>query len=198
MKKAQGLPNGGEAGTRSLRLEGTSLRLEGGLVCSRWCMPGCSAACQSAEPLALSRAQLFSRVLGNDNRLRYGRVSLLVAGAKMVATAPCSVTGCNKNGRNGKAAKGKYCDEHIPEGIAAGSITSKRGRPTSPAGSSSSTQVSSVVPEGWKMLEIKMVFGSRCAPAPRCCLPTHAHPAFGCLPPRMLTHVVCAATRQAL
>ena len=157
----------------------------------------CLAALPRAEPLALPCPGFF-RVLGNDNRLRYGRVSLLVAVAKMVATAPCSVTGCNKNGRNGKASKGKYCDEHIPEGIAAGSITSKRGRPTSPAGSSSSTQVSSVVPEGWKMLEIKMVFGSRCAPAPRCCLPTHAHPAFGCLPPRMLTHVVCAATRQAL
>ena len=48
------------------------------------------------------------------------------------ATATCSVEGCGREGRNGKAAKGKYCDRHIPEGIAAGSITSHKRRATSP------------------------------------------------------------------
>ena len=38
----------------------------------------------------------------------------------MVATGPCSVAGCGRAGRNGKASKGKYCDTHIPEGILAG------------------------------------------------------------------------------
>jgi len=81
----------------------------------------------------------------------------------MVAT--CSVDGCDRPGRNGKARLGKYCDVHIPEGILAGSVTSHKRQATSPAPSSSSTQVSSGLPDGWKLLEINKIFGSRCAPA---------------------------------
>ena len=86
----------------------------------------------------------------------------------MVATGPCSVDGCDRPGRNGKARLGKYCDVHIPEGILAGSVTSHKRQATSPAPSSSSTQVSSGLPESWKLLDIVKIFGSRCAPA--CCL----------------------------
>ena len=49
---------------------------------------------------------------------------MLTLTAAMAPTAPCEV--CSKPGRNGKASKGKYCDEHIQEGIAAGSITPDR------------------------------------------------------------------------
>merc|ERR1719183_3098340 len=85
----------------------------------------------------------------------------------MVATGPCSIEGCDRPGRNGKARLGKYCDLHIPEGILAGSVTSHGKRQaTSPAPSSSSTQLSSGLPEGWKLLEIKKIFGSRlCDPS---------------------------------
>ena len=72
----------------------------------------------------------------------------------MVATALCSVEGCDRPGRNGKAHLGKYCDRHIPEGILAGSVTSHKRQATSPAPSSSSTQVSSGLPENWKLLDI--------------------------------------------
>ena len=87
----------------------------------------------------------------------------------MGSTAACTV--CGKLGsRNGQARLGKYCDTHIPEGIVAGSVKSqsKRLRATSPA-PSSSTQVSSGLPESWKLLEIKKVFGSRCVPIPAAC-----------------------------
>jgi len=77
----------------------------------------------------------------------------------MVAT--CSVDGCDRPGRNGKARLGKYCDVHIPEGILAGSVTSHKRQATSPAPSSSSTQVSSGQPDGRKLLEINKIFGSR-------------------------------------
>ena len=59
----------------------------------------------------------------------------------MVATGPCSVAGCGRPGRNGKASKGKYCDTHIPEGILAGSVTSHKRQATSPAPSTASSQV---------------------------------------------------------
>ena len=87
----------------------------------------------------------------------------------MARTATCSVEGCGREGRNGKAARGKYCNIHIPEGILAGSVTSHKRRATaSPAPSSSSSQVGSALPEGWKLLEVKGIFGSRCAPRPCC------------------------------
>ena len=86
----------------------------------------------------------------------------------MVAT--CSVDGCDRPGRNGKARLGKYCDVHIPEGILAGSVTSHKRQATSPAPSSSSTQVSSGLPESWKLLEIIKIFGSRCELAYACML----------------------------
>ena len=89
----------------------------------------------------------------------------------MASTAACTV--CGKLGaRNGQARLGKYCDTHIPEGIVAGSVKSqsKRARATSPA-PSSSTQMSSGLPESWKLLEIKKIFGARCAPIPTSACP---------------------------
>ena len=59
---------------------------------------------------------------------------LLLQALYFGATALCSVEGCGRSGRNGKAHIGKYCDRHIQEGIAAGSITShNKRRATSPA-----------------------------------------------------------------
>jgi hypothetical protein len=77
----------------------------------------------------------------------------------MPSTAPCVI--CGKEGRNGKARKGKYCDDHIPEGILAGSINSKRGRPVSPAGSSSSQGSK---PDRWKLLSIEKIYDCRYVP----------------------------------
>ena len=57
---------------------------------------------------------------------------------------------CQKGrARNGKGAN-KYCDAHIPEGIAAGHIKSKRQRAQSEAASSSVTSM----PDDWKLLAI--------------------------------------------
>jgi len=67
--------------------------------------------------------------------------------------------------RNGKGAN-KYCDAHIPEGIAAGHIKSKRQKVQSEAASSSVTSM----PDDWKLLAIERIFDSRCAtsvPPPR-------------------------------
>ena len=79
----------------------------------------------------------------------------------MPSTAPCVI--CGKEERNGKARKGKYCDDQIPEGILAGSINSKWGRPVSPAGSSSSQGSK---PDGWKLLSIEKIFDCRLVPRP--------------------------------
>ena len=49
--------------------------------------------------------------------------------------------------------------------VGGGSVTSHKRQATSPAPSFSSTQVSSGLPDGWKLLEINKIFGSRCAPA---------------------------------
>jgi len=58
---------------------------------------------------------------------------------------------CQKGrARNGKGAN-KYCDAHIPEGIAAGHIKSKRQRAQSEAASSSVTSM----PDDWKLLAIE-------------------------------------------
>ena len=89
----------------------------------------------------------------------------------MPSTAPCVI--CGEEGRNGKARKGKYCDEHIPEGIAAGSINSKRGRPVSPSGSSSQGSK----PDGWKLLSIETIYDCRCVPhsCPTLLLTSNSH-----------------------
>ena len=66
---------------------------------------------------------------------------------------------CQKGrARNGKGAN-KYCDAHIPEGIAAGHIKSKRQRVQSEAASSSVTSM----PDDWKLLAIERIFDCRCA-----------------------------------
>ena len=110
----------------------------------------------------------------------------------------CSVAGCGRPGRNGKASKGKYCDTHIPEGILAGSVTSHKRQATSPAPSTASSQVSSGLPEGWKLLEIKKIFGSRCVPMPRFpCLASprlalpRAHITLSAPAPRDCAHRLC-------
>ena len=55
-----------------------------------------------------------------------------------------------------------YCDAHIPEGIAAGHIKSKRQRVQSEAASSSVTSM----PDDWKLLAIERIFDCRCATTP--------------------------------
>ena len=71
-----------------------------------------------------------------------------------------------------------YCDAHIPEGIAAGHIKSKRQRVQSEAASSSVTSM----PDDWKLLAIERIFDSRCATTPPLLPPvpnTHALSARG-------------------
>jgi hypothetical protein len=85
---------------------------------------------------------------------------------------------CQKGrARNGKGAN-KYCDAHIPEGIAAGHIKSKRQRVQSEAASSSVTSM----PDDWKLLAIERILDSRCATTPPLLPPvpnTHALSARG-------------------
>ena len=71
-----------------------------------------------------------------------------------------------------------YCDAHIPEGIAAGHIKSKRQRVQSEAASSSVTSM----PDDWKLLAIERILDSRCATTPPLLPPvpnTHALSARG-------------------
>ena len=75
----------------------------------------------------------------------------------------CRICG-SARARNGRQPN-KYCDRHIDEGIAAGHISSKRARCASPAGALSSLHVSSL-PPGWKLLELKHVYGCRYANTP--------------------------------
>ena len=74
----------------------------------------------------------------------------------MVSCVDCGA----ENARNGKSPN-KYCDRHIPEGVAQGHINSKRMRSASPAASSSSTAHVGRLPDGWKLLELKNIYASR-------------------------------------
>ena len=93
----------------------------------------------------------------------------------------CMVCGAPNNARNGRHPF-KYCDNHIPDGIARGHIKSKRVRPASPA-SSASTTLAGRLPDGWKLVELKKIYGSRCCPPPAmppalppsCLLPSCSH-----------------------
>ena len=107
------------------------------------------------------------------------------AGQTLPAGAPCMTLApetvcliCQKGrARNGKGAN-KYCDAHIPEGIAAGHIKSKRQRVQSEAASSSVTSM----PDDWKLLAIERILDSRCATTPPLLPPvpnTHALSARG-------------------
>ena len=74
-------------------------------------------------------------------------------------TPVCRICG-SARARNGRQPN-KYCDSHIEEGIAAGHIKSKRARAPSPAaGAYSSLHISSL-PAGWKLLELKNIYGCR-------------------------------------
>jgi hypothetical protein len=105
---------------------------------------------------------------------------------------------CQKGrARNGKGAN-KYCDAHIPEGIAAGHIKSKRQRVQSEAASSSVTSM----PDDWKLLAIERILDSRCATTPPLLPPvpnTHALSARGprcCkLDGKDTIHVHCGTAR---
>ena len=95
-------------------------------------------------------------------------------------TPLCRICG-SARARNGTLPN-KYCDTHIPEGIAAAHIKSKRARAPSPAGASSSAHISSL-PPGWKLLDLKNIYGTRYTdtPASPCLLPNPAHqPATAC------------------
>jgi len=66
------------------------------------------------SPTRTARAALLGRICtAAIDVLRTRR------GSGHAALATCSVAGCGRPGRNGKASKGKYCDTHIPEGIIA-------------------------------------------------------------------------------